>query len=145
MVTVNLAGGGTMDIPADEVVRIRRTGPVETPHGNTRIDWSIVSYVMDEASDVASAVAAEMNTPSNLGQLNTPGLGPLWFFGPASKGPIHLPQQWLTNGIKSMLIIANMKQYVSDEPGVVAQVVHDAGGESFSVISNSLAEWDTVA
>jgi len=142
MVEVTLTDGNKMQVEAERVVRIRRTGPVESPHGVTRIDWKIVSYVMEEPEEVASLVSEELPNPATLAKLDTPGLGPVWFSGPKSQGPIPVPKKWQTNGIVSSLYIGNSLQYVGNSPEVVYDVIEKAGGDLVPIKSHTTHFWD---
>ncbi|MBW9053448.1 hypothetical protein [Rhizobium mesosinicum] len=142
MVEVTLTDGTKMQIEGERVVRIRRTGPIESPHGVTRIDWKIVSYVMEEPGEVADLVRDELSNPATLAKLDTPGLGPVWFSGPKSQGPIPVPKEWQTDGVVSSLYIGNSLQYVGNSPEVVYDVLEKAGGDLVPIKSHKTHFWD---
>lgn len=141
MVTVTLESGQRADFKADAIIRVRKTRPPEADTGRTRIDWIEPEYVMEDADVIAEQVRRESTHPEQWVQLQSPKLGPVWFRGPKSAGPITMSKSMKTNGIQSGLMIGSLIQYVSNSPQEVTAVISAAGG--IPVIITAPTELDT--
>ncbi|MDP9592095.1 UNVERIFIED_ORG: hypothetical protein J2W19_004677 [Shinella zoogloeoides] len=110
-----------------DVLRIQHaiTGIMQ-PGSNARIDAKVTLDVVDDPKTIADKVNAAVKPP--LGVLTLPNGNPVWFSGPATQGPIWIPQGEIDAKTKSAVLIAGKRLFVRNSPEDVARIVKEAGG-----------------
>jgi hypothetical protein len=129
LITLTAPDDSQVTIDGRLVARARRT--VSGEHGGengdakTRVDWAIMSLVKEPLDDVAARVKTEL--PSFTAITSRDG-SRIWFNAKAAVGPLPITASQRTGGVKSSIKIMNYRQYVTETPAEVRQVLADAGG-----------------
>ena len=125
MITLTAPDDSQVTIDGRLVARARRTVSGENADARTRVDWAIMSLVKEPLDDVAARVKAEL--PSFTALTSRDG-SRIWFNAKAAVGPLAITASQRTGGVKSSIKIMNYRQYVTETPAEVRQVLADAGG-----------------
>lgn len=125
MITLTAPDDSQVTIDGRLVARARRTVSGENADARTRVDWAIMSLVKEPLDDVAARVKAEL--PSFTALTSRDG-SRIWFNAKAAVGPLPITASQRTGGVKSSIKIMNYRQYVTETPAEVRQVLADAGG-----------------
>lgn len=127
MFDISPVGSKPFSINEGDVLRIQHAIPgVMQPGSNARIDAKNTFDVVDAAQAIADSVNAALNP--DLGVLTLPNGNPIWFSGPATQGPIWIPNGEIGPRTKSAVLIAGRRMFVRNTPEEVAKIVGDAGG-----------------
>ena len=129
MLTLTAPDGSPITVDGTLVVRARRT-VVGEHHGEnsearTRIDWAIMSLVKEPIEQAAALVKAEL--PSFTALTAQDG-SRIWFNAKKAVGPLPITPNQREGGARSSIKIMNYRQYVTETPDQVREVIRTAGG-----------------
>ena len=129
MLTLTAPDGSTVRIDAARVVRARRTVSGgrgrENGKAQTRLDWEIMQLALEPIEQVASLVKAEL---SSFTCLTTSDGSKIWFDAKKAAGPLPITPSQGKGGVKSSIKIMGYRQYVTETPTQVHDVIKQAGG-----------------
>jgi hypothetical protein len=129
MLTLTAPDGSAVRIDAARVVRARRTVSGESggDNGNaqTRVDWEIAQLVLEPIEQVASLVKAEL---SSFTSLTTIDGSKIWFDARKATGPLPITPSQGKGGAKSSIKLMGYRQFVTETPTEVHDVIETAGG-----------------
>jgi len=137
MIELTATDGAPTHIIGSSVVRIRgvNDGEADEPSARTRIDWVSLAFVREEAADVAGKVAAEL--PS-LACFALPNHAPVWVNGMGVIGPVRTVPSERVGGVKSAILLAGKRQYLSNTPEEVRAIIKAAGGSPLPVPAKNI-------
>jgi hypothetical protein len=122
--------GSSLTVDGTRVIRARRTIAGERGDENgdarTRIDWAIMSLLLEPVDQVAALVKAEL--PSFTALTSRDG-SKIWFNAKAAVGPLPLTPNREVGNVRSSIKIMNYRQYVTETPDEVRAVLEAAGGK----------------
>lgn len=129
MIKLTAPDGSTVKIDAASVVRARRTisGERGGDNGNaqTRVDWAIMQLVVEPIEKVAAIIQADLASFTNL---TTTDGSKIWFDAKKAAGPIPITPSQRQGGVKSSIKIMGYRQFVTETPSKVHDVIEAAGG-----------------
>ena len=125
MITLTAPDDSQITIDGRLVARARRTVSGENSDAKTRVDWAIMSLVKEPLDDVVARVKTEL--PSFTALTSRDG-SRIWFNAKTAVGPLPITASQRTGGVKSSVKIMNYRQYVTETPAEVRQVLAAAGG-----------------
>lgn len=130
MITLTAPDGSRVKINGKLVVRARRTVSGEYGGDNgdakTRVDWAEMQLVKEPIDEVASLVKKELPSFTALTARDGPRI---WFDAKQAVGPLPLTASLRNGGVKSAIKIMNYRQYVTETPSEVREVIVNAGGD----------------
>lgn len=129
MLTLTAPDGSTVRIDAMRVVRVRRaiSGERGGENGNaqTRVDWEEAQLVTEPVEEVAPLVKADLPSFTSL---TTSDGSKIWFDAQKAVGPLPVTPSQRQGGVKSSIKIMGYRQYVTETPAEVHDVIEQAGG-----------------
>ncbi len=127
VIELTATDGKPTHIFVDAVVRIRgvNEGEASESSARTRIDWVELLFVREGPDVVADKVAAKR--PS-LACFALPNRAPVWADGKGVIGPVRTVKSERGDGVKSAIILAGKRQYLSNTPEEVRTIIRAAGG-----------------
>jgi hypothetical protein len=130
------------------VLRVRSAYPNEAPENPpTRVDWVGIVFVVEPADAVARLVGAELRS---LCQLSLPHGAPVWLDANRVDGPVATTSWERYDGVRSAVMLAGKKLYLSTTPQDVSAAIAAAGGHPlplpdegafFSNLANAMRQW----
>jgi hypothetical protein len=129
MIKLTAPDGTKVDVDPGRVLRARRTIRGERENENegaqSRVDWAITSLVREPLDEVAARVRARV--PS-FTALTTRDGSAIWFDAKQAVGPLPLVPSQSGEGVRSSIKIMGYRQYVTETPNQVRDVIRRAGG-----------------
>jgi hypothetical protein len=129
MLTLTAPDGSAARIDATRVVRARRTISGERGGDNknakTRVDWEETQPVTEPIDEVAALVKSGL--PS-FTCLTTSDGSKIWFDAMRAVGPLSITPSQRQGGVKSSIKIMGYRQFVTETPSEVHDVIVEAGG-----------------
>jgi hypothetical protein len=127
-ITLTLPDGSAVNLSPKTIIRIRRTiTPEDQTGAKTRIDW--IQIVREAPADVAALVEGY----SSIGKLIMPEGSPLWFNAAVAQGPMPLPADLFTKGVRSAILLGDKMQYLASTPEEVRAELADKGGNALPI------------
>ena len=127
-IKLTLPDGSEGRLPANRVIRIRKTISTENKNGaKARIDWLQMMLVREPPAEVATRVEGSL---ASLGKLILPDGSPVWFNAAAAQGPMPLPTERLKDGVHSGMILGGQLQYLASTPEEVRTELIAKGGDA---------------
>jgi hypothetical protein len=131
MINLTAPDDSRIAVDGQRVVRARRTVSgeygEEIEDAKTRIDWTMMSLVKEPVDDVAFLIRREL--PSFTALTARDG-SRIWFDAKQAVGPLPITRSQRTGGVKSSIKIMNYRQYVTETPDEVRNVIRAAGGNT---------------
>ena len=129
MLTLIAPDGSAVRIDAVRIVRARRTisgeRGGENKNAQTRVDWEEVQLVTEPIDEVVALVKADL--PS-FTCLTTSDGSKIWFDAMRAVGPLAITPSQRQGGAKSSIRIMGYRQFVTETPSEVHDVIVEAGG-----------------
>ena len=129
MLTFTAPDGSDVNIEAAEIIRARRTISGERGGDNegaqTRVDWEITQLVKETIDLVGPLIKGEL--PS-FTCLTTKDGSKIWFDAQKAVGPLPIMPSQRQDGIRSSIRIMGYRQFVTESPKEVHDVLEQAGG-----------------
>ena len=126
MVQFTAPDGSKVTIDPSKVIRIRPTVYGENADARTRIDWAIMSLVKESIDDVVPLIKATLKSLAVLSSLDG---RKIWFEAKQAVGPLPVTPTQKNYGFNSSIKIMGYRQYVTETPDQVRDVIKSAGGD----------------